>query len=43
MIFAAVNYADAEEFVRQDPLVANECVDWQLNRWIPEMGDVSLQ
>eukprot|EP00568_Trieres_chinensis_P001049 CAMPEP_0183307264 /NCGR_PEP_ID=MMETSP0160_2-20130417/17230_1 /TAXON_ID=2839 ORGANISM="Odontella Sinensis, Strain Grunow 1884" /NCGR_SAMPLE_ID=MMETSP0160_2 /ASSEMBLY_ACC=CAM_ASM_000250 /LENGTH=140 /DNA_ID=CAMNT_0025470817 /DNA_START=69 /DNA_END=488 /DNA_ORIENTATION=- len=28
MIFAAKDYAEAEELVRQDPLVANGCVDW---------------
>ncbi len=43
MIFAAEDYTAAEEFVRGDPLVANECVDWQLNKWIAETGDISVE
>ena len=43
MIFAAENYAAAEEFIRTDPLIANECVDWQLNKWIAETGDISIE
>ena len=43
MIFAAKDYAAAEEFVRKDPLVANECVDWQLNKWIAETGDINIE
>jgi uncharacterized protein YciI len=42
MIFAAKDYTAAEEYVRGDPLVANECVDWQLNKWIAETGDISI-
>ncbi len=43
MIFSAENYRAAEEFVRQDPLIANGCVDWELARWIPETGDIALE
>mmetsp|Transcript_12439 Transcript_12439/g.26473 ORF Transcript_12439/g.26473 Transcript_12439/m.26473 type:complete len:167 (+) Transcript_12439:118-618(+) len=43
MIFAAKDYAAAEELVRNDPLIANECVDWQLNKWIAETGDINLE
>ena len=43
MIFAAKDYAAAEEFVKNDPLIQNECVDWRLNRWIPETGDICLE
>lgn len=43
MIFSAQNYEAAEEFVRQDPLIVNGCVDWELQRWIPETGDVTLE
>lgn len=43
MIFAAKDYEAAEKFVRNDPLVANECVDWQLNKWIAETGDISIE
>ena len=42
MLLAARDYAAAEAFVLQDPLVANDCVDWQLNGWIPEVGDIEL-
>ena len=42
MLFSAENYAAARELVLQDPLVANECVDWQLNKWIAEVGDIKL-
>ena len=43
MIFAAKDYAAAYEFVNGDPLVANECVDWQLNKWIAETGDIIIE
>jgi len=43
MFFAARNYDEAEKLVRQDPLVANECVDWRLNGWIPEVGDIQMR
>ena len=42
MIFAATNHAAAEALVKQDPLIANDCVDWQLNRWIPEVGCINV-
>ena len=37
MLFRASDYAAAEALVLQDPLIANGCVDWQLNRWIAEV------
>ena len=43
MIFAAKDYESAKKLVRNDPLVANECVDWQLNKWIAETGDISIE
>ena len=43
MVFKASCHAAAEELVRRDPLIANDCVDWQLNRWIPEVGDLELR
>mmetsp|Transcript_20670 Transcript_20670/g.29900 ORF Transcript_20670/g.29900 Transcript_20670/m.29900 type:complete len:148 (+) Transcript_20670:71-514(+) len=43
MIFAATNYSAAEALVLQDPLVANNCVDWQLNGWIAEVGELDLR
>ena len=43
MFFAARSYDEAEALVRNDPLIANECVDWRLNGWIAEVGDVQLR
>ena len=43
MIFAAKDYTSAKECVMNDPLVANGCVDWQLNKWIAETGDISIE
>jgi len=43
MIFAARTYAEAEELVLQDPLVANNCVNWTLNGWVSEVGDLQLR
>lgn len=42
MLFAAEDYAAAEKLVLQDPLVANECVDWSLNGWVADVGDIEL-
>ena len=43
MFFAARDYDEAEALVRNDPLVANECVEWTLNGWIAEVGDIQLR
>lgn len=42
MLFAAEDYAAAQALVLCDPLIANDCVDWQLNQWIADVGDISL-
>merc|ERR1719491_347335 len=43
LIFAAKDFAEADEFIRNnDPLILNDCVEWQLNKWIPETGDIKL-
>ena len=42
MFFAARDYAAAEALVLQDPLIVNACVDWRLNGWIAEGGDVEV-
>ena len=42
LLLAAEDYAAAEALVRQDPLIANGCVDWQLQGWIPAVGDLAL-
>ena len=43
MFLAAKNYSEAYQLVLQDPLVANDCVDWQLNGWIGQVGDVQMR
>jgi len=42
MLFAAEDFAAAERLVLCDPLVANGCVDWSLNEWIADVGDIAL-
>ncbi len=42
MLFAAADHAAAEALVLKDPLVANGCVDWALNGWIADVGDIAL-
>lgn len=43
MLFAAKNYAEALLLVQQDPLVKNDCVDWVLNGWIGQVGDLQMR
>ena len=42
MLFAAADHAAAKSLCLQDPLIANDCVEWQLNGWIAEVGDIEL-
>lgn len=42
MLFQAHDYNSALQLVKKDPLVANGCVDWQLNRWIAQVGDIKI-
>jgi hypothetical protein len=40
MFLEAKSYEDAHQsLVLQDPLVAKDCVDWELNGWIGQVGD----
>jgi uncharacterized protein YciI/ribosomal protein S18 acetylase RimI-like enzyme len=43
MFLAAKSFQDALEIVKQDPLVANDCVEWELNGWIGQVGDVQMR
>lgn len=43
MFLAANSYDEAQKLVLQDPLVANDCVDWQLNGWNGQVGDVQMR
>jgi GNAT superfamily N-acetyltransferase/uncharacterized protein YciI len=43
MFLAARSYQDALDIVLKDPLVSNDCVDWELNGWIGQVGDVQMR
>lgn len=43
MFLAAGSYEEALEIVLQDPLVRNECVEWELCGWIGQVGDVQMR
>ena len=39
LIFQASSYDDALAWVRQDPMIVEGLVAWQLQEWIPVTGD----
>ena len=43
MIFAAKNYQEALQLVQQDPLIVNDCVTWELNGWLSQVGNIQLR
>eukprot|EP00980_Cylindrotheca_fusiformis_P023470 scaffold10507_cov128-Cylindrotheca_fusiformis.AAC.3 len=43
MFLAAESYKDAHRLILQDPLVRNDCVDWELNGWIGQVGDLQMR
>ena len=43
MIFAAKNYDEALRLVLQDPLIKNDCVTWELNGWLSQVGNMQLR
>jgi ribosomal protein S18 acetylase RimI-like enzyme/uncharacterized protein YciI len=43
MFLAAKSHDEALAIVLQDPLVENGCVDWKLNGWVSEVGNVQLE
>jgi uncharacterized protein YciI/GNAT superfamily N-acetyltransferase len=43
MVLAAKSFDEARELVLQDPLVANDCVEWELNGWIGQVGDIQMR
>jgi uncharacterized protein YciI/GNAT superfamily N-acetyltransferase len=43
MFLAAKSYEEAMKLVSQDPLIANDCVDWELAGWIGEVGNVQMR
>lgn len=42
LLLEAPDHASALALVRQDPLIASGCVDWQLQGWIAAVGDLSV-
>ncbi|MDM7953090.1 MAG: YciI family protein [Cyanobium sp. CZS 25K] len=42
MILQAEDHAAAEALVSQDPLILSGCVTWQLQGWIPSVGDLRV-
>lgn len=42
MIFQAEDHAAAEALVSQDPMILGGCVTWQLQGWIPSVGDLRV-
>eukprot|EP00547_Thalassionema_nitzschioides_P012874 CAMPEP_0194259834 /NCGR_PEP_ID=MMETSP0158-20130606/44471_1 /TAXON_ID=33649 /ORGANISM="Thalassionema nitzschioides, Strain L26-B" /LENGTH=319 /DNA_ID=CAMNT_0038999779 /DNA_START=15 /DNA_END=977 /DNA_ORIENTATION=+ len=43
MFLAAKTYDEAQSIVLKDPLVANDCVDWVLNGWNRQVGDIEIR
>jgi uncharacterized protein YciI len=43
LVLQAPDHAAAEALVRQDPMIASGGVDWQLQGWIPSVGDLSCR
>ena len=42
LLLEAESYGEALAVVRSDPMVASGCVDWQLQGWIPVVGNVAV-
>ena len=35
LIFEATSYKEAQEIIKNDPMILNELVTWELQEWIP--------
>ena len=42
MLFRAASHAAAEQLCLQDPLVSSGCVEWVVNGWVAEVGNLEL-
>lgn len=42
LLLEAPDHATALALVRQDPMVISDCVHWQLQGWVPAVGDLGL-
>ncbi|NCJ05119.1 hypothetical protein GS597_01015 [Synechococcales cyanobacterium C] len=38
LIFRAESMAEAQAIVAQDPLIVNQCVEYELHQWVPVVG-----
>lgn len=38
LIFQAQSYEDAQNIVKQDPLILNHCVEYELHEWVQVGG-----
>jgi uncharacterized protein YciI/GNAT superfamily N-acetyltransferase len=43
LFVSAESYEEARKLILQDPLVANDCVEWQLNGWIGQVGEIQMR
>jgi uncharacterized protein YciI len=42
LLLQAADHAAAEALVRRDPMVRSGGVSWQLQRWVPVVGDLAV-
>jgi uncharacterized protein YciI len=43
LLLQAVDYAEAEALVLQDPMVRSGAVEWRLHEWRPAVGDLGVR
>ncbi|MXZ82242.1 MAG: hypothetical protein F4Z10_00805 [Synechococcus sp. SB0666_bin_14] len=43
LVLEAETHDAAMALIRQDPMILSGCVDWQLQGWIPVVGDLGLR
>ncbi len=41
LLFQATSWAEAQQLVEQDPLIANRCVEYELHEWVPVVTGIS--
>lgn len=42
LLLEATDHEAARALVLQDPMIIGECVEWQLQGWIPAVGDLEV-
>lgn len=43
LVLEAETHDAAMALIQQDPMILSGCVDWQLQGWIPVVGDLDLR